>query len=334
MSEAQKPTTALSYWTNNITDLVVSDFSDRGEAFDDYAKTCAMNGMSSIYELVRNEDKTDMKDIDTSNLRQVVAQVAGLKLNCNAYPREAYFTLRNKKIGDKYVKTVELGIESAGLEAMMRNYGVDVDKLYSWWIVHEGDDFKYPRRKGIEVEPPEWEEKGESQKVIRVVLPVKKTDGTVEYIITERDGVMGNLKAHVKNNLLNETFGICESRYKATDEQKAKIKAKKDAILSAMDKCKTLDEMLLCAEARPYMSDAWLSSTESMITTKLKNNAVRKYPKNFSNMARQAFLETDEIYKASQDEVTENENSIPFDDANVVESTAREVVENEVEGTK
>lgn len=333
MSEAQKPTTALSYWTNNITDLVVSDFKEHGEAFDGYAKTCAMNAMSNIYELVKS-DGTDMQNIDTSNLRQIVAECAGLRLNANAFPREVYFQIRNKKIGDKYVKTVELGIESAGMETMMREYGADVKRLYDWWIVREGDEFVYPHRKGLEITPPEWEEKGMSQKVARVVLPVEKTDGTVIYLISEREGVMVNLRAHVKNNLMNETFGICENRYKATAEQKTKIQAKKDEIYAELDKCTTVDEMLACPVARPYISDAWLSSTESMIITKLKNNAIRKYPKNFSNIARRSFLETDEVYKATQEDIEENENSIPFDDANVVESTAREVVDNEIEGAK
>ena len=205
MGETQQFTTALSQWTNSITDLVVSDFAEHGEKFDDYAKTCAMNAMSNIYELVKSSGVA-MNDLDNSNLRQVVAECAGLRLNANAFPREVYFQTRSKKMGDKWVKTVELGIESAGLETMMREYGNDVAQMYDWWIVKEGDDFVYPRRKGIEMTPPEWEEKGTSQKVARVVLPIKKTDGTITYLISEREGVKVNLKAHVKNNLMNETF--------------------------------------------------------------------------------------------------------------------------------
>lgn len=324
--EKKEMTTALSEWTNSITDLVVKDFKEHGEGFDDYAKTCAMNAMSNIYELVKSGG-TAMNDLDKSNLRQVVAECAGLRLNANAFPREVYFQTRSKKIGDKWVKTVELGIESAGLETMMREYGNEVSQIYDWWIVKEGDEFIYPKRKGIEVTPPEWEEKGLSQKVSKVVLPVKKTDGTITYLISERESVQVNLRAHIKNNLMNATFGVCEDRYKATAEQKKKIQAEKDKIYAELDKCNTLDEMLACEVARPYISDAWLSSTESMITTKLKNNTIRKYPKSFSKMAMRSYLETDEVYKASQEEIEENENSIPFDDANVVDSTAREVTE-------
>ena len=78
---------------------------------------------------------------------------------------------------------------------------------------------------------------------------------------------------HVRNNLLNETFGICENKRKATDKQKAEIKAKKDEIISALLGCKTLEEMLACEVARPYMSAAWKETSEAMIVRKMRNNA-------------------------------------------------------------
>lgn len=324
MAEEKKMTTALSQWSNTVTDLVVDDFREHGEGLSEYSKTCALNAMASIFELAKSSN-IGMNDLDTSNLRMVVGECASLKLNANAFPRECYFTTRSKKVGDKWVKTVELGIESAGMESLMRNFGVGIDTVYDWWVVHEGDDFAYPRRKGLEVAPPEWEEKGLSQKVSKVVLPVKKTDGTVTYLISEREGVKVNLKAHVKNNLMNETFGICADRYKATDKQKEEIKAKKEEIYKALDACETLDDMLACESAKPYISDAWSSSTESMILTKLKNNTIRKYPKNFSNMANKSFIETDEVYKASIEETEENANTIPFEE-NVVATVSGEIV--------
>lgn len=83
------------------------------------------------------------------------------------------------------------------------------------------------KRKGIEVEPPTWEEKGLSNKVVRVVYPVKLKDGTIEYLISERESVKVNLIAHIRNNMMNETFGICKDRYKATPEQKRKSRKRK-----------------------------------------------------------------------------------------------------------
>ena len=99
-----------------------------------------------------------------------------------------------------------MGIEGDGNDALLRNFGVDVKKVYPVWLVKEGDEFTYPKHRGVEVTPPEWEEKGLSQKVIRVVYPVEMNDGKIEYMIAERESVKGNLFAHVRNNLLGNAL--------------------------------------------------------------------------------------------------------------------------------
>lgn len=109
----------------------------------------------------------------------------------------------------------------------MSNYGKDVDRVYPYWVVKEGDTYIPPKHKGIEITPPEWEEKGLSEKVMRVVYPVKLTDGTVVYLMANRESVKVNFLAHVKQNMINATFGICADRYKATEKQKEQIKEKK-----------------------------------------------------------------------------------------------------------
>jgi hypothetical protein len=270
--------------------------------------------------------------MDTSNLREVVAQAASLKLNANAMPRECYFQLRNKKIGDKYVKVVEMGVEGNGNDAMLRNFGVGVKTVYPCWLVKEGDEFTYPKRKGMRMEPPEWEEKGLSNKVIRVVYPILLNDGTEQYLIAERDGVKTNLFAHIKNNLLNETFGIAESSYKATPKQKEQIKAKKEEIFAELRKCETVDEMLACEIARPYMSPAWLDTPESMIVRKMRNNAIRNFPKDMNSIANRSMLELDDTYKASREEVESEANTVDFEEGEVVEveavDTETDVVES------
>lgn len=321
MAEEQKMTTALSAWTNSVTDMVVSDFTQNGVTFDSYSKECAMNAMSSIFQIVKSSGAA-MNDIDTSNLREIVGQCASLKLNANGFPRECYFQLRKKKIGDKWVQSVEMGLEGAGMESMLRNFGVNVKQVYDWWIVKEGDDFTYPKRKGLTLTDPTWEQKGLSQKTVRVVLPIKLTDDTVTYLISERESVKVNLFAHVRNNLMNETFNICESRFKATDVQKKQIDAKKEEIYAELRKCETVDDMIMCEAALPYMSGAWVDTFESMVIRKMQNNAVRKFPKNFNNMAKQSFMEMDETYQQTQEEIDEQANTEEFDDENVFESTA------------
>lgn len=338
VAKKQEFTTGLSQWTNTITGLVSRDFEQNGVQYDEYSKQCAMNAMSAIYQLVQNTDKTDMNNLNTSNLREVVAQCASLKLNANAMPREVFFQLRSKQVGGQWVKMVEMGVEGDGNDALLIQFGNNVDTVYPVWLVKEGDDFTYPRRKGIEIEPAEWTPKGLSDKTVRVVYPVKLKDGTIEYLIAEREPVRTNLIAHIKNNMLNETFGFVtgknskgkdRTRYDATAEEKAKINAKKEEILSAVRECETLEDILKCEVAKPYISAAWLDTPEAMIVRKMRNNAIKKFPKNLNSMASSSLLQLDETYKASQEEIAENENSEEFaiEEENVVaDSDAVEVV--------
>lgn len=328
VAKKQEFTTGLSQWTNTITGLVSRDFEQNGVQYDEYSKQCAMNAMGAIFQLVQNTDKADMNNLNTSNLREVVAQCASLKLNANAMPREVYFQLRSKQVNGQWVKMVEMGVEGDGYDSMLRHFGDNIDTVYPVWLVKEGDDFTYPRRRGIEIEPAEWTPKGLSDKTVRVVYPVKLKDGTIDYLIAEREPVRTNLIAHIKNNMLNETFGICADRYKATPKQKEEIKVKKAEILSAIRECETLEDILNCEVAKPYISAAWLDTPEAMIIRKMRNNAIKKFPKNLNSMASNSLLQLDETYKASQEEIAQNENSQEFvveDEAVVAESEAVEV---------
>lgn len=328
VAQKQEFTTGLSQWTNTITGLVSRDFEQNGVQYDEYSKQCAMNAMGAIFQLVQNTDKADMNSLNTSNLREVVAQCASLKLNANAIPREVYFQLRSKQVNGQWVKMVEMGVEGDGYDSMLRHFGDNIDTVYPVWLVKEGDDFTYPRRRGINVEPAEWTPKGLSDKTVRVVYPIKLKDGSVDYLIAEREPVRTNLIAHIKNNMLNETFGICADRYKATPKQKEEIKVKKAEILSAIRECETLEDILNCEVAKPYISAAWLDTPEAMVIRKMRNNAIKKFPKNLNSMASNSLLQLDETYKASQEEIAQNENSQEFvveDEAVVAESEAVEV---------
>lgn len=318
--------TKLSYYANQYTGLMERDFAEHGLQFDDYSKQCVMASMSAIYGLVTSS-KEAMENLQGSNLRQVIGQVASLKLNANAVPRECYFQLRSKQDANgNWHKEVELGIEGDGNDAILRQFGVGVKKVHPVWLVKEGDIFIYPKHKGMEMTPPEWEEKGESQKVIRVVYPVEMEDGHVEYLISERESVKTNLFAHVRNNLMNETFGIIKgikkqygkevsrTRYDATPEEKKQIDAKKEEIYSALRECQTVEDMLACEIAKPYISAAWLDTPESMIVRKMRNNAIKKYPKDFNAIASQSLLQMDETYQQVQEEIDENQNSVDFEE--------------------
>ena len=127
--------------------------------------------------------------------------------------------------------------------------------------------------------------------------------------------------------ILDETFGICENKRKATDKQKAEIKSKKDEIIKALLECKTLEDMLACEVARPYMSAAWKETSEAMIVRKMRNNAIKKHPKDLNAMATQSLMQMDETYQQTQEEIAENANSEDF----VVDAEAKEVESAAVE---
>lgn len=305
--------TSVSVVTNQMNTLITEDFKSNGVPYDEDNKRCGMNAVQAIFTVLKADGKTTINDIDSSNLRTIAGQAASLKLDACAFPPECYFQLRSKKVGNNYVKVVEMGIMGAGHEAILRNFGVDVKRVYPFWLVKEGDGFVYPKHKGIKVTDPEWEENGLSDKVARVVLPVELNDGTITYLISERASVKTNLFAHVRNNLMNETFGIAESRYKANDKQLKQINDKKQEIFTALSACDTVDDMLACEIALPYISAAWKETSESMIIRKMQNNAVRRFPKSFTTLAKQSFTEMDESYQAAQEEIAEEENSVVID---------------------
>lgn len=66
------------------------------------------------------------------------------------------------------------------------------------------------------------------------------------------------------------------------------------------------------------ISPAWSSpqSRESMILRKMRNNVVKKIPKDFSNgfVATEYDHATDDNYKAMRKDVTEHANRVDFDD--------------------
>ena len=305
-------TTNLGGWTNWALNEVSARFDSGCIPFDDYSRECAIDAMSAIYQLVQGTDKTDIGQIDTSNLRDIVLRCASLKLSAKAQPREVYFQLRSKNINGSWVKVVEMGVEGDGNDALLRNFGVNVQEVAKCWEVMEGDDFEYPKRKGFTVTPPEWTPKGLSSKTAKIVYPVLLKSGREEYLISERNSVKANLLAHVRQNLLNETFGIVGKKSDANAEQKAMIKMKKDEILAPLRACETVDDMLRVEAAKPYMSAAWIDNPEAMIVRKMRNNAIKHFPKSLNTIANTSLLQMDEVYKTSREEIEENENSQEF----------------------
>lgn len=318
--------TGLAKVSDTFFPMIQQQLTGNGIHMDDYQKTCVLNAIAAINTVLDSKGVSwNSPDLDRNNITDILLRVAALKLNASAYPREVFFQLRNVKVMvqnpngnkpmEKWVKQIEMGIEGDGNDAILANYGRDVKRVHNYWLVRENDEFEYPMYSGIEVTPPKWRPTGKG-KVVRVVYPIEKTDGTIEYLISERKDVLKNLIAHVNNNLMNETFGIAKDRYNATPEQKKKIKAKKKEIIDKIEKL-GLDKALDDEELAEYISPAWREphSRESMIIRKMRNNATKKYAKDFGNaFVSMTYDETvDEDVKRVRKEINENANSEVLD---------------------
>lgn len=297
---------------------------------DDYQRVCAFNIVAKMQDMLTNEGKT-FNDIDTNNIVNILQTATMLNLNITAVPRECYLIFRNVKVGDTWKKVFEFGIEGDGNDKVLRKYGVDVKRVHPIWVVREGDDFTYPSFSGIDVTPPTWSPKGYTGKVTKVVYPIEMNDGLVTYHITERESVVTNLQAHISNNLM---------KAKEADINVAN-KAKLLKEIASMG----LEELIQYEPAQNWISPAWKNagSSEAMILRKLRNNCVKKIPKDFSNaFIAKAYESTYEDYEqydedprinkeeALEAEIDENAQATPIE----TNLTIDEVIEEDSEQPK
>lgn len=329
-TQAQEMRTQLSVATNNYMKVIKKQMDEGGAKFDEYSGKCVMSAMSAINNMIHGQGLT-FNDLNSSNVNEILIQIATLKLNANAVPRECYFQIRNVNVGGKgkkvWEKQIEMGIEGDGNDAILARFGRDVKKVCQVWLVREKDKFVYPKHNGLEMTAPQWEPTGQGE-VIRVVYPIIKLDNTVEYYIGERRDVVKNLYAHISNNLMNETFGIVENRYDANDKQKKQIATKKKELMDKARNLGDIDKILDCEELSPYISPAWkeYQSREQMIIRKMRNNVVKKIPKDFdSALTADQYNMMDDTYREVHAEIEDFANSEVFD------TTYKEVQDDEPE---
>lgn len=308
--------TQLTKVNDTFMPLILSQMQKNSIEMSPYARTCVLHAISAINSAL---DKAGISwnsaELDKSTVSDILIKVACFQLNAAASPREVYFQTRNVKGADgNWKKQIEMGIEGDGNDALLARFGRDVVEVGQFWKVRENDDFVYPTFNGLDMDPPKWTPKG-CGKLVRVVYPIIKSskDGKrhVEFYISEREDVIKNLIAHINSNMMNETFGFAESKRKATNDQKSKIEARKRELLKRANDL-GLDAALDDPELQPWISPAWTEfhSRESMIERKMRNNAIKKIPKDFGNGALETMFEetTDEVYRSTAREIRDNAN--------------------------
>lgn len=308
--------TQLTKVNDTFMPLILGQMQKNSIEMSPYAKTCVLHAISAINSAL---DKAGISwssaELDKSTVSDILIKVACFQLNAAASPREIYFQTRNVKGADgSWKKQIEMGIEGDGNDALLARFGRDVVEVGQFWKVREKDDFTYPTFNGLDMDPPKWTPKGDG-KIVRIVYPIIKAskDGKrhVEFYISEREDVIKNLIAHINSNMMNETFGFAESKRKATNDQKIKIEARKRELLKRANDL-GLDAALDDSELQPWISPAWteLHSRESMIERKMRNNAIKKIPKDFGNGALETMFEeaTDDVYRSTARGIRDNAN--------------------------
>lgn len=254
-----KPLSKIQQFQVSIVNGITSTLKESECELTPYGKKCALNCIAGIVSFLKSKERS-FESIDMDLLKISVQNAALLELNYASLPPEIYFDLRGN------ILTVKP--QGAGNEKLVRTYGVGVKELAQPWVILEGDEFILPSYDGNNITPPKWVRKTLSGKAIAVCYRLVKTNGETEYLISGREEVASNLIAHIRQNAL----------------LKIKDKDKRGEFYQTLEN-RTLDDLLSDPELKEYINPTYLSggSREQMIIRKMKNNALKNYPREYNN---------------------------------------------------
>ena len=293
-----------------------------GADFTDYGKKCVINAIAGLVQYCKSQE-IELKDLDPTLLRLALQNIGYTELNYSAIPSEVYFDIR--KNGKLYVATIKP--QGAGNEKLTRKYGVGLVKdigLKSPWLIREGDEFILPTFDGLEMTPPKWTPKSLDGKIIAVVYPAQKIDGSVEYLMASRESVKANIIAQIRQNALYKFKKKNDKGYEVTDkEARDEFYKKVDAELENMK----VDEILANPEWLEWVNPTYTSggSKEQMIIRKMKNNALKNYPKEYDNAYIKNAVEN--MFEDRDDSLDEKPKKVIGGDVDVVEKVEKEIAE-------
>lgn len=238
-------------------------------AIDKYQALCGYNMLNAISVMLAKEGKNyTSPGVDKESINNAIKFAIVYQLNTEN--KEVFVILRNEKRKDKngkeyWVKVADYKPQYKGTLKILSEFGKDVDKVFPEWIVREGDEFEYQTFKGIDMIPPYWKKHGGEGKILRVIVPIRYKDGTVDYRIAERESVAVNLKAQIKQSL-----------------NSADAKTKEEVLAKIQEM--TLDQLLSDKTLSKYVNETYTGiSSEEMIITKLVINAVKRVQLDYQN---------------------------------------------------
>lgn len=297
-----------------------------GADFTEYGKKCVINAIAGLVQVCNSQD-IELKQLDATLLRLALQNIGYTELNYSAIPSEVYFDIR--KNGEKYVATIKP--QGAGNEKLTRKYGVGLVKdigLKSPWLVREGDEFVLPTFDGLEMTPPKWIPKSLDGKVIAIVYPAQKIDGSVEYLMASRESVKANIIAQIRQNALykfkKKVKGQNGKEYETNDKEA------RDEFYKRVDtelENKKVDEILADPEWLEWVNPTYTSggSKEQMIIRKMKNNALKNYPKEYDNAYIKNAVES--MFEDRDDSLDEAPKKLQRGDVDVVKKVEKEINE-------
>lgn len=320
-----------------------------GKNFSDYGKQCVINAISSLVMYCSTNDIA-VSDLNGTQVRLALQNIGFTELNTAALPSECYIETRKVWLDNKQTYSVAIRPQGAGNEKLVRKYGVGVKTLHDAFIIREGDEYTLPGFDGEKITPFKWTRKSLDAKPIMVVYRLIKTDDSIEYLIATRESVKANIVAHIRQNTLYEFKKVGPDGKPIKENNKFVIDEEyRDQFYQKLNEyaeSHTVDELLSDPTFKQYINPTYVSfgSKEQMILRKMKNNALKNYPREFSdsytkaavenmfedvdeslNQNRVVEIESDPVEKV-ENEINEEQkgDAVPDFDANNVESRPEE----------
>lgn len=266
-----------------LLDQLETGTQEMGQSFTDYGKQCVINAIATFLLQCKGQD-IPFEQVDGTTLRLALQNIGYTELNMAAIPSECYFDLRKTTRDGSTSYSVSIKPQGAGNEKLTRKYGVGVKKLHQAILIHDGDNFIMPSYNGLEITPPKYEPKLENmnKKVIAVLYAVEMTDGKTEYLIATREGIKPNIIAQIRQNALYaEDFKVPGKPYQVDKKKRDEFYERINTEFENL----TVDEILDNPEWKKWVNPTYTSggSKEAMIIRKMKNNALKNYPKEYDN---------------------------------------------------
>ena len=265
--------------------------------FTEYQQNCVVNAVRTITPMLEKNGYT-WQNFSIDNIITTLQQTAFLELNPSATPHECYYIVRKDydRKAKKYLPPVlEFGIEGSGNDRILLTFGRDVKEVKSY-IVYESDEFEEGFMNGWELQLPTYRRKFKTNKPLKVVYLIKKTNGEIDVQYADTQDVKKSLLANAKQN---------------GADTKLLRQLNKLKLYDILEDDKWLDYTISKTYGSnnyktPLFNPSYTSpiSMYSMIERKLRNHATRKYPKNFNHK------EVSTLYEETFDEKYDTKGEI------------------------